>query len=101
MADNAGETGGNNPPTPGGTPIPGGPFPSGGSFGSTVTGGPPDWVIFGGGLLLVGAFAEILSGINKRAGFAFALLVILGYAATGGKLENAVSLARKIGLVAG
>ena len=107
MAESTGETGGSprppspSPPQPGGAPIPGGPFPSGGSFGATVSGGPPDWVIFGGGLLLVGAFAEILTGVSKRAGIAFALLVVMGYAATGGKLENAVSLARKVGLVAG
>lgn len=63
--------------------------------------GLPDWLVFGGGLLLTGGIATMLGEYNKRAGYMFAFLVVLGYAATGGRLENAVKFFQRVGIIAG
>ena len=96
MPASTGDTGGTNPYTTGGSFGTSGPAPTQGA----APGGPlPDWIVFGGGLLMVSAIAEGIYHLNPKAGYAFAFLVLLGYAASGDRLTKGVDFGKSIGLI--
>lgn len=75
------------------------PNVDGGSAPAPTKGTLPDWAIFGGGLLLVAAIAEGLYAVRPAAGYAFAFLVLMGYAISGNRLDEGIKFLRSIGLV--
>jgi hypothetical protein len=79
------------------SPIPT-PAPDPGT-GSTAPGGIPAWLGLGVGLFIVGGTAELLYKINPNAGYGFALIVVLGYAATGGNLGAVEAFMKDIGAI--
>lgn len=51
-------------------------------------------------LLLIGLALEGIGRVSPQAAYWLAVLVILGFAATGGRLENVVGWFRAIGVLA-
>lgn len=66
---------------------------------STST-GVPAWLAMGVGLFIVGGTAELLYKINPNAGYGFALIVVLGFAASGGRIGQVQQFMAEIGAIA-
>ena len=69
-------------PLPPPTNLPPQPGPS-----ATPSGGIPDGLVLIGTLLISGGIAQILYRISPRAGYMFAVLVVIGFIAAGDQLK--------------
>lgn len=58
-----------------------------------------DWIALAFGILIVGMVGEAIGTVSQKGAYLFALLVIMGYAATGGRLDNAVRSLRNAGIL--
>jgi hypothetical protein len=59
----------------------------------------PDYVVFGGGLLIALFATELLYKWKPGAGYAFAGIVVLGYLASGDRLDVVMAWLQKTGIV--
>jgi hypothetical protein len=48
----------------------------------------PAFIKYGGALLIIGLAAQLLFRVSPQAGYGFALLVIFGFAASGGRADK-------------
>ena len=59
----------------------------------------PPWLTLGLSILVVGAVAEAIGTVSKSGAYMFVLLVLLGYTATGGRVQNALNSLQALGVI--
>lgn len=61
--------------------------------------GLPQWLATGAALLIVGAFVEVVYHISPNAAYLIVLVLLLGFASVGGRMENLIGTLQSIGIL--